>query len=121
MVGYNSEDPVFAFDFKSLYPSIIIGYNLSPYNIHNIRHQSTINHNHWSKTEENSSISMPKTEENWSKTNEIKCEFEDGSTITGKIKDWETTTLYPFILQKLFDTRAEYVKISQHSCGDDTA
>ena len=100
-VGLNENHPVFAYDFKSLYPSIIMGYNLSPYNIKLV------------KTDQEITIDTTIIQNN--QPNDIYCIFpEDNIMLKGEIISREQDTLYPIILKKLFDTRAEYVLISEH-------
>jgi DNA polymerase elongation subunit (family B) len=97
--GLYSDTPVFALDFKSLYPSIIIGLNLSPRNL-------VLIEDHYAATA--GSIKVDNL-------NKSKCVFEGGRVLVGQILSRTSEQIYPKILKILFNKRVGYKKIMEEA------
>ncbi len=87
---------MFALDFRSLYPSIIMGLNLSPRNLVLVKECD----------DSNTPVDH---------INTFKCNFDGGVTIVGRIIDRTTEQIYPKILRILFKMRDGYKKMSKDS------
>lgn len=114
--GLYNEHPIFALDFKSLYPSIIIALNLSPMNVELL------------ETHDVNMLGKDRYDKLYAQ-NKYLCVLLDKEkrptkVLVGNVKkpyvfgDHSTMTIYPRILQILFNKRVEYKKIMESSDSD---